>query len=247
LEDVVFVGGWVQALYVLEAEGARARVLRTTDIDVTLASKIDAGGRPPLLDLLREAGFEVEAFDDVSGYEVTKDSIAVDLLAEGPSPGQPVRIDGQPDLRVFGYPYQALLRTNTRLIAVGPEVHESLTAPVAILVPTLPAYTLGKLLSSNQRTNRFKRAKDLAYLSELMGRDQLATQITEGLPEMIGAHAEESELAKECLESALRNEPLIADVAQQIIESSGYSVEDDTPVRAQIIARLRRLLGEGWG
>lgn len=192
LGELVFVGGWVQALYVLEVAGAGARVLRTSDIDITLASTIDAGGRPPLLDLLRGAGFEVEAFDDDSGYEVTKDSIAVDLLAEGPSPGQPVKIDGQPDLRVFGYPHQNLLRTNTRLIPVGTNVDESLTEPVAILVPTLPAYALGKLLSSSQRTNRVKRAKDLAYLSELMSRDELATQITRGLPELIGTHADES-------------------------------------------------------
>lgn len=87
LGEVVFVGGWAQALYVLEAEGSGARVVRTSDIDLTLAPTLDLGDRPPLLDLLREAGFEVLAFDDESGYEVSKASIEVDLLAEGPAPG----------------------------------------------------------------------------------------------------------------------------------------------------------------
>jgi hypothetical protein len=54
-------------------------------------------------------------------------------------------------------------------------------------------------------------------------------------------------LARQFLESALRNELLVADVAQQIIESSGFDIDDDTPVIAQVIARLRRLLEEGWG
>ena len=102
LGDVVFVGGWVQALYVLEAEGAGARVVRTSDIDVTLKSPLEAGDRAPLLDLLREGGFDVDAFDDASGFEISIDDVDVDLLTDAPTPGDPVRIEGQPDLRVFG-------------------------------------------------------------------------------------------------------------------------------------------------
>jgi hypothetical protein len=64
LDEIVFLGGWAQALYVLEAEGRGERVLRTTDIDLTLAPNLDRGERQPFLDLLRNAGFRVEAFDD---------------------------------------------------------------------------------------------------------------------------------------------------------------------------------------
>ena len=246
LGEVVLVGGWVQALYVLETDGGRARVIRTSDIDLTLAATLHQGERPPLLDLLREGGFEVQAFDDQTGYEVSKDSVEVDLLTEGSVPGSPVKIDGQPDLRVFGYPHQALLRTNTRPMLAGREIHDSLTEPVEVLVPTLPAYVIGKLLSSAQRKQTGKQAKDLAYVSELLARDRLTSQIIKGLPEMVAAHAEEGQKARGYLESALSNGRLIADVAAQVIESSGYGIEDDSTVRAEIVARLRRLLEEGW-
>ena len=247
LDEIVFVGGWVQALYVLEAEGRGGRVLRTTDIDLTLAPSVDRGERQPFLDLLRDAGFRVEAFDDQSGYEVSKDSIEIDLLAEGSAPGAPVRIEGQPDLRVFGYPNQTLLRTNHRTLWVGAEVDALLETPVGIRVPTLPAYTLGKLLSSGQRTNPGKQAKDLAYVSELMAREELATIIIEGLPNLIAAYPEQGRSARTWLTSALDDRRLIERVADQVIESSGFDVRDDTPVRAQILARLRRLMAEGWG
>lgn len=247
LDEVVFVGGWVQVLYVLELEGSGARVIRTADIDLTLAPTLDHGERPPLLDLLRGAGFRVETFDDRSGYEVSKDSIEVDLLAEGTTPGDPVEIEGQPDLRVFGYPHQTLLRTNTRTMWVGLDVHESLTKPMAIRVPTLPAYTLGKLLSSAARGHPEKQAKDLAYVSELMARDSLATAILEGLPNMFRAYPEQGRSAKRWLEAALGDHNMIGRVADQLIESSGFDVRDDTPVRAQVTVRLRRLVGEGLG
>lgn len=246
LRELVFVGGWVQALYVLEVEGIDARVVRTSDIDLTLAPKLDRGHRPALLDLLREAGFEVQAFDDESGYAVSKSSIEVDLLAEGSALGAPVRIEGQPDLRVFGYPHQNLLRTNTRPMLVGSAVDDSLEPPIEILVPTLPAYVLGKLLSSAHRTVRSKQAKDLVYVSELMARAQLATLIVEGLPELVGSYLEEGRQAREWLVSALDTSSLIADAARQVIESSGFGIDDDTPVRAQVASRLRRLLEEGW-
>lgn len=245
LDEIVFVGGWVQALYVLEVEGRGARVVRTVDIDLTLAPTLDHGERPPLLDLLRDAGFRVETFDDHSGYEVSKDSIEVDLLAEGTTSGDPVKIEGQPDLRVFGYPHQTLLRTNARTIWVGPDVHESLTKPVGIRVPTLPAYTLGKLLSSAARRHPEKQAKDLAYVTELMARDSLATTILEGLPHMFRAYPEQGRSAKRWLEAALGDQNMMGRVADQLIESSGFDVRDDTPVRAQVLARLRRLMAEG--
>jgi hypothetical protein len=107
LADVVFVGGWVQALYLFELEGADARVIRTADIDLTLSSPLEAGDRPPLVDLLRDGGFEVETFDDESGLEIWKDSVDVDLLTEAPNPRKTVEIEGQSGLRVFGYPHQA--------------------------------------------------------------------------------------------------------------------------------------------
>lgn len=246
LGEVVFVGGWVQALYVLEAEGSGARVVRTADIDLTLAPTLDLGDRPPLLDLLREGGFEVLAFDGESGYEVSKASIEVDLLAEGTEPGAPVRIEGQPDLRAFGYPHQGLLRAHTRRMLVGSSVHDSLKPPVEILVPTLPAYTIGKLLSSAHRHVRAKQAKDLVYVTELMAREPLATLIIEGIPQVIATHPDEGRTARQWLSAAMEDRRLIEDAARQVTESSGYGIEDESPMRAEIVTRLRRLSQEAW-
>ena len=171
LGDVVFVGGWVHALYLLEAEGVSARTVRTYDIDVSIPRSLARGDRPPLIELIRAARFEVSAFDEASGLlEIQRDSVPLDLLTEAPDPREPIAILGQGDLKVQGYPHQDLLRQNTRSMLVGVEVDESLNEPVPILVPTLSAYGLGKLLSSASRNMRSKRAKDLAYLVELLRR-----------------------------------------------------------------------------
>jgi hypothetical protein len=246
LDEVVFVGGWVHALYVFESEGPKGRAIRTADVDVTLAPRVEAGGRPPIVDLLRAAGFEAEHFDDESGIEISKDSIAVDLLAEAPNPRNAVEIEGQDGLRVFGYPHQTLLRENNRPMIVGSEVHESLKSGKQILVPTLAAYVTGKLLSSSQRTNNSKRAKDLAYASDVMGRDALVGAMLGGLPRLLESYPEQAALAEQSLKTALADRRLMAEVARQVIEASGFGIEDDGPVQAQVKARLSRLLSEAF-
>ena len=168
LDDVVFVGGWVQALYVLESEGADTRVIRTSDIDLTLPSILEAGDRPPLIDLLLAGGFEVDAFDGESGFEISKDDVDIDLLTESPTPGEAVRIDGQPDLRVFGYPHQALLRENTRYLLVGAEVDDSVQKPVQILIPTLPAY--GDVAGQIIESSGFHIPDDTTVKAQIKGR-----------------------------------------------------------------------------
>lgn len=244
--DLVFVGGWVQALYLFELEGPDARVIRTTDIDLTLSRSLTAGDRLPLVTLLRDAGFSVTPIDDQSGLEVEKDSVDVDLLTEATDPRHAVDIEGQPGLRVFGYPHQTLLRENTRPIMVGPEVDAAFATYTEILVPTLPAYVTGKLLSSPRRTNGTKQAKDLAYVSELLAREPLRERITTGLPLLLERYPTERDLAEHSLRSVIANDRLIEAVAYQVIDASRFDVEDATPVAAQIKARFRRLLAEGW-
>jgi hypothetical protein len=243
LGDVVFVGGWVHALYVFEAEGRSARVIRTADIDLTLSTTLEAGERPSLVELLEKGGFDVQAFDEESGLEISKDSIDVDLLAEAPSPRTAVEIAGQSGLRVFGYPHQALLRDNTREMMVGPEIDELLPR-ARILVPTLPAHVVGKLLSSAERSSRAKSAKDLAYVSDLMSRDSLRTSIIAELPDLLPSYPAETQLARAWLRSAFSSPTLLREVAEQIIEASGFSVADSSSVGSRVKAHLNRLSSE---
>lgn len=60
---------------------------------------------------------------------------------------------------------------------VGVAVDKSLDEQVAILVPSIPAYGLGKALSSGSRTGTGKQAKDLVYLYELLRREALRRQL----------------------------------------------------------------------
>lgn len=55
---VVFIGSWVHALYLAEAN-SRDRPVRTEDIDFTIPPRLLTGDRPALLDLVTAAGFQI--------------------------------------------------------------------------------------------------------------------------------------------------------------------------------------------
>ena len=170
--DVVFIGGWIHALYLAEAN-ASDRPVRTEDIDVTLPHTLLAGDRPTLLELAVAARFEVQEFGAASGvfeiFQQDRDGtvIELDLLTESPDPRTPVEIEGQHGLMVHGYPGQQVFLENARWMSVGPDIHPLLDPPCRIRVPTIAAYMLGKALSSASRTRLSKQAKDLVYLYEI--------------------------------------------------------------------------------
>ncbi|MDX1648162.1 MAG: hypothetical protein R3304_13535, partial [Longimicrobiales bacterium] len=246
LDDIVFVGGWVHALYLLEAEGRDAKTIGTYDIDITLPSVLAASDRPPLIDLVRSAGFEVQPYDRASGLlEIHRDSIPLDLLTEAPDPRRPMAIEGQ-ELVVQGYPHQKMLYEQSRPMLVGGEVDESLDEKVQILVPRIPAYGLGKALSSASRTSPQKRAKDLVYLYELLNRERLRRDLLEGLPALEGEYPEPFAAGGDYLVDATSDERLLREVTRQVIEGTDFSVQDDTPVRAKVKATFRRFLSDIW-
>lgn len=245
LSEVVFVGGWVQALYILEHSGSARGVVRTADIDLSLPHALDPGTRDPLSVLIARAGFEFQAVDGAGEViEIFRDAVDLDLLAEAPSEKTPVEIEGQPDLRVAGYPHQALLRDNARWIEVGREIDPMMEPPESIRVPEIHAYSIGKLLSSARRTNEAKRAKDLVYLDGLLEREPLRVWITDSMPKLIEAYPEEVRLAGVWMERVLSDQRIGDEVAGQIISASGYGIEDPTPVRARVMARFKRFLAE---
>jgi hypothetical protein len=192
LGDVVFVGGWVHALYLIEAEGHDTKIVRTYDIDITLPRTLDASSRPPLIDLVRDAGFRVSRIDAASG----------------------------------------LLEIANR---------------IEIRVPTLSAYALGKVLSSSARARETKQAKDLVYLEQLLVRRSLREELDGALPALLARYPEESQVAEEYLRGVLASGQLLREVARQEVEASGFGIHDDTPVRQQLTARLRRFVGDTWG
>jgi hypothetical protein len=78
-----------------------------------------------------------------------------------------------------------------------------------------------------------------------MARDSLRATILDGLPKLLDAYRDEAALAANWLDSALSNEQLLKEVAAQVIEASGFQIDDDATVRAEVKARLSRLLHEG--
>ena len=245
--DIVYVGGWVHALYLLRAEGPTARTVMTGDVDLTLPGNLPAGRRPPLVELIRQAGFQVQPYDEASGLlEIYLGGMDLDLLTEAPSPRETVRIQGQSDLHVQGYPFQAMLRESSHVMLVGDEVDPAMVQPVEILIPTLPAYTVGKLLSMPLRTSRGKQAKDLVYVSEILARDQLREEVARGVHHLGEQYPREVREAGENLGRAIKDRTLVAAAARQLIEGSGYGLADPSPVRAGLLARLRRFHGECW-
>ena len=246
--EVVFIGGWVHALYLAEAN-ASDRPVRTEDIDVTLPHALLAGDRPTLLELAADARFEVQEFSEGSGvFEIFRQDpdgtvIELDLLAESRDPRTPVEIEGQHGLTVHGYPGQAIFLENARWIGVGPEIHPLLDPPRRIRVPTIAAYMLGKGLSSATRSRLSKRAKDLVYLFEIARHPALGVAGMDDLRRLAVRYPAEFVAWRRSLEAALRDPRLLEEVMDQLGLGSRV-IGTPGQIRASVVARFRRLLAE---
>ena len=251
--EIVFIGGWVHALYLAEAS-SREEPVYTTDIDVTIPHHLPLYDRPALLDLTERAGFEVEALGEAAGEPVlirqtgpTRDSIIdLDLLTEAPDARRTVVIDGQPDLAVQGYPGQDLLLRNARWMEVGPDIHPLLDPPRRIRVPTISAYVLQKAVSSTSRTRLEKQAKDLVYVFEILRHPALGADAMAGMAALAAAYPAEYRRGREGVERLLSNRFVLREAASQLILSN-RAQGGETQVEAAIAARLRRFLGETPG
>ena len=246
--DVVVIGGWVHALYIAHSH-ASSEAVYTTDIDVTIPRVLVAGDRPALIELARRAGFNVDDLDRARGtvslWQAGEGGaiIDLDLLTDAPDPTVPVRIGGQPDLVIPGYPDQHILLDNARWIEVGPEIHESLAPPLRIRVPTLAAYILVKALSSARRTSFQKRAKDLVYLFEIIRNLEMRRQVLDELPALAERYPDEYARWRDALASAAANVPLLAEVAEQL-QHDLRAIGEPSQIALFVSAHLKRLLGE---
>jgi hypothetical protein len=247
LSEIVFVGGWVHALYVIEVEGTAIGIVRTDDIDLNLPPALESVSRPGLIELVRGAGFSAEEWPEGSGLlEIRRGTVHLELLTEARNPREMIQIQGQPTLRVQGYPYQDLLRAHARWMPVGTEVHDSLQPSVQILVPSVPAYVVGKVLSSITRTDTRKQAKDVVYVLDLIRRPNFVAMLQEGIPTILAQHPTEAEHGREHIAGILAKSSLQREIVRQRIAASGYEIEDEEALRADVRATLTRFLREFW-
>lgn len=249
-DEIVLIGGWVHALYLADANASDTPI-KTDDIDFTIPRALLAGDRPTLIELATRSDFELAAFavgrDDVpvmlSHSGPGMQTIELDLLTDAESPTELVRIAGQPDLTLQGYPGQSLLQDNTTELQVGPEVHPSLTPPVAVRVPTLPAYVLHKGLSALERRFDEKRAKDVVYLFEIVRHPRLGAAAQAGMPALRERYPEHFARWQHYLDGLTARDPTVRDAVDQLLES-GRAVGSREAVAAQVVGRLRRFAGE---
>ncbi len=244
--EIVYIGGWVQALYLAEASSPE-RPVGTDDIDVTIPRRLLAQDRPALLQLAAEAGFDAYSYvhgDSIKLYRPGAGDarISVDLMTDAPS-REIVAIDGQPDLLVDGYAGQRLLLENARWMEVGSAVHPSLSPSVRIRVPTLSAYVLQKGLASDGRKFFDKKAKDIVYIFQIIRHDALGPSAAAGMPALVTRYPQEWARWSTYIEALLTNQSLLRMIALQLIAAHGVRGTQDE-VMATVVARLRRFISE---
>jgi hypothetical protein len=247
--EIVFIGGWVHALYLAEV-GAGESAVGTTDIDVAIPRHLPAGARPTVLELVTGVGFDAMTYVEGGPLSVWRQGddgvlIDLDLLTEATSPDEVITIDGQPDLVVQGYPGQRMLLDNAEWMEVGAALDPSLVPSVRIRVPTLPVYVLHKGLASMQRAFPEKRAKDLVYLYEIVRHPVLGPRARDGLEELRRRYPSEFEVWRIYLAGVCGHEALLRDVVAQLIASGWRG--GPSAARASIVAWLRRILGDDAG
>lgn len=249
-EEIVLIGGWVHALYLADSAISGKIVglpIITDDVDVTIPRKLHRDGRPPLLDLISEAGFERDPISDIDGATILLRQIAgtavvdLDLLTEIAPPGTPVRIEGQEGLLVSGYPGQAILLENTQWMEIGVALHATLDPPVRIRVPTLPAYVFHKGLSSSQRLHDHKRAKDLVYMAEILRHPLLGSIAYAGLRGMALQYPAHYADWERHMARVISNDMLLRRVADQLL-SANRAIGTETEVGMAVARRLQRAL-----
>lgn len=248
--DIVVIGGWVHALYLANAvakDKQDGSPIFTEDIDITVPRQLLRRGRQPLIDLVERIGFERDSISDIEGAPLMlrriighNTVIDLDILTDSANPRDVVSIEGQEGLQIAGYPGQVILLENTEWMTVGMELHASLHTPVQIQVPTLPAYVFHKGLSSVQRDNENKSAKDLVYLTEILRHPVLGPIARDGVRDIAARYPNYYEQWHHYLNSVLHNRRLLKQIADQLL-LSGQAVGTDEDVVMAVTRRLRRI------
>ncbi len=163
LDQIVVCGGWTLVLYrrwVLKDGGPLP--MATMDLDLAVPAKVGVAGRT-LDQLLLEAGFR-ENFIGREGPAISyikEGAPEIEFLTprKGDRPAKAIEV--QPGLRAEPLRFLEVVLENTRLVEI-PE------AGLEVRVPTPEAYVYQKGLSFPRRRSEAKKAKDLAYLFELL-------------------------------------------------------------------------------
>lgn len=204
LADLVLVGGWVPYLHRRYAGIERwdAGLSFTSELDVLVATgRLDARERPPLADLLRQAGLRPASTPrgSATGAAVWTaadgGSTAIEFLVPHTGPlrsrNPPVAVRGQLGIAALMLTDLGILERHTMFLHVPLEERAGTALQdgsgsdnrASVRVPRLGAYVSNKAMTfprriprSGERINS-KRAKDLLYLRDIVAGGPRVTNV----------------------------------------------------------------------
>jgi len=204
LADLVLIGGWVPYLHRRYGGIERwdAGLSFTSELDVLVATgRLDARERPPLADLLRQAGLRPAGtpHGSAAGAAVWTaddgDSTVIEFLVPHAGPLQsrnpPVAVRGQIGIAALMLTDLGILERHTMFLQVSLDERAATALQdgsasdnrASVRVPRLGAYVLNKAMTFPRRIPRPgervnpKRAKDLLYLRDIVAAGPHVTDV----------------------------------------------------------------------
>lgn len=194
MDALILVGGWVPHLHLRSGRAAVSapRTSLTSEADLLIPGDLRRGHRRPIVEILREAGFEPRGETGVIwAREPSKGGEVIEFLSplHGPARnrGQPTSLADQPDLRVLSLDHLHVLEEFTETLSIPVSTEDE---QLVVRVPTLGAFVVNKANTFHLRGGpdaEMKAAKDLLYLRDIVAAGTRAEAVLEDDLEDIAA------------------------------------------------------------
>lgn len=260
MHDLVIVGGWVPTIYhhCYADPAPDEEPPGTTELDVVLPPALPAGRRASLHDLLIHAGYQPitssvvgEARPRLKFERALAKGLTSEVEMLTPARGGRrgiVRITGQEALTAEALPYHNLLLQNALDLVLTSDFDSSISKGLVVCVPKPAAFVYAKGLTWQRRQVRAKRAKDLAYLVDMISRyPSLRQEVLAELPELFASYPRKwhrdfrNGLAQAFSGPASAGSRMVADQLTSAGLAQGSAAEEGVRVYAVVAGFLRQL------
>jgi len=203
LNDIVIVGGWVPQIHAWQEEGSEIHV-HSFDVDAALdRKKLPTRRGESITDLLTKKGFAHErspggmlgggggkggATPSRFVYRKGKVEVPVEFIAPQRGSGKDIGVNVQRGFVVQALRYTDIALETTLEVELKGEDLDGVVREVKFKVPTLAAYVYAKGLIYPKREEVEKRGKDLAYIYEILKRENWRDTVSSELPVVIKRH-----------------------------------------------------------
>ncbi len=260
LADVVIIGGWVPYLH--KRYGGfkewRSKVSRTAEIDVLVHTRVIAGARPTLRELLVDAGFKPDADlgeaavwrrDDASG-EVLE--FLVPHTGTARQLGRVTPLREHTGVGAISLSDLEVLQEHTQDLRIPVSLPARQVEHLPVRVPRLGAFLVNKAATFHKRQHtgaapHSKRVKDLLYIRDLTAAGpEVVTRITHDLKEIRQSSAGRMQAdyaanhVRLLLESS--DQVVLEEAATMLAERDGLDIEQATADMRGFLADAQALL-----